>query len=415
MRVIVTGASSFLGQALLRELEKENEQSGGLQNGADRAGLQPMTGAAGQEKSSRADMLCSAAVKSAGTGFEIIAFRHSFEEAPERLPERADAWVHFAWAGVGSAGRSDRKIQDYNVEMSMAALQKAAALGCTRFLFAGSQAEYGKAKLAAEPDDVIAKEAAYVRKIDVTGKTVESGGGMSAENALRLRKTDIAGDISAAGSFSAERESFNSKIFEVRTVLRQCENAVCQPQSEYGKAKLAFGQRAARWTADWNEDDVPQRLRFVHMRIFSVYGPGDHAGSLIQSCMEHFEKQEAMQLGPCTQDWDYLYIDDAARAVAGLLRSETAEGIYNVASGHIRPLREFVLELREFLQSGSELQFGVRGNNAEGAVPLCPSVRRLREETGFQPQIGFLEGVRRLREAMRAVPGTGSDIGAEKK
>lgn len=379
MRVIVTGASSFLGQALLRELKKENEQSSGLRNGADSAGLQPMTGAVGQENSSCADMLCSAADKSAGMGFEIIAFCHSFEEAPERLPEQADAWVHFAWAGVGSAGRSDRQIQDYNVEMSMAALQKAAALGCTRFLFAGSQAEYGRAKLAAEPDDVIAE------------------------------------DISAAGSFSAERESFNSKTLESRTVLRQCENAVCMPQSEYGKAKLAFGQRAARWTADWNEDDVPQRLRFVHMRIFSVYGPGDHAGSLIQSCMEHFEKQETMELSPCTQDWDYLYIDDAARAVAGLLRSETAEGIYNVASGHIRPLREFVLELRELLQSRSELQFGVRGNNAEGAVSLCPSVRRLREETGFQPQIGFPEGVRRLREAMRAVPGTGSDIGAEKK
>ena len=301
MRVVVTGAGSFIGQAFIRRLE-ENK------NGA----------------------------------FEITALPHSFEEAAGRLPERADAWVHFAWAGKGSAGRSDRNIQDYNVEMSMAALKKAAELGCTRFLFAGSQAEYGRAKPAGETEE-------------------------------------------AAGQI----------------VLRQKEDAVCLPQSEYGKAKLAFGERAARWAADWNADDVPQQLRFIHARIFSVYGPGDHAGSLIQSCMEHFQKNEPMELGSCTQDWDYLYIGDAARAISALLQSETAEGIYNIASGDIRPLRDYVSELRTLLHSQSRLLFGARGDNAEGAVSLRPSVRKIREAVGFYPKISFSEGIRRLAERKR--------------
>ena len=304
MRVVITGAGSFLGQALVRCLAEREPGA-----------------------------------------VETIQLRHSFEDAPEQLPEHADAWVHFAWAGVGSAGRSDRRIQDYNIEMSMAALKKAAELGCTRFLFAGSQAEYGKAR--------------PVEETAAKGMSSEgtSGGGI---------------------------------------VLRQREDAVCMPQSEYGRAKLAFGQRAARWAADWNADDVPQTLRLIHMRIFSVYGPGDHEGSLIRSCMEHFRKNEPMELGNCTQDWDYLYIDDAARAVSLLLLSETAEGIYNIASGDIRPLRDYVSEIKALLHSRSELRFGTRGDNAEGAVSLRPSVRRLREETGFQPRICFAEGIRRL-------------------
>ena len=100
MRVILTGASSFIGRATARELER--------------------------------------------AGHEVTKLRHSFEDGEIPLPERADVWIHFAWAGVGSEGRSDRKIQDYNMEMSFSALKKATELGCGSFLFAGSQAEYGR-------------------------------------------------------------------------------------------------------------------------------------------------------------------------------------------------------------------------------------------------------------------------------
>ena len=100
MRVILTGASSFIGRATARELER--------------------------------------------AGHEVTKLRHSFEDGQIPLPERADVWIHFAWAGVGSDGRSDRKIQDYNMEMSFSALKKATELGCGSFLFAGSQAEYGR-------------------------------------------------------------------------------------------------------------------------------------------------------------------------------------------------------------------------------------------------------------------------------
>lgn len=334
MRVIVTGATSFLAKAFIGKLEELNRRP--LSDGRESAGAEAENAGTEAETAGAEDETEGSGRKGAGgrtdsaafEPFEIISFRHGTDEEPKRLPERADAFVHFAWAGVGSAGRSDKQTQAYNIEMSMAALQTAASLGCTRFLFAGSQAEYGRAH---GPDG------------------------------------------------------------------KQHEDGPCFPQSEYGKAKLSFGQRASRWAASLNEDDVPERFRFIHMRIFSVYGPGDHETSLISTCIRKFSADAPAEFGGCTQDWDYLYIDDAAEAIAALLISEDAEGIYNIGAGESRPLREYISEIHELLKSSSEMRFGVRGDNAEGAVSLRPSVEKLNALCGFSPRVNFAEGIVRTK------------------
>lgn len=56
---------------------------------------------------------------------------------------QAKAWLHLGWDGAGSDKRKDVKLQEKNIGYALQALHTAAALGCKRFLFSGSQAEYG--------------------------------------------------------------------------------------------------------------------------------------------------------------------------------------------------------------------------------------------------------------------------------
>ena len=76
-----------------------------------------------------------------------------FAESPvaAKMP-RVDIFFHLAWDGTIGSARNDAEHQDYNVKMSADAVQLAHALGAKRFVFAGSQAEYGllEGKFSAE-------------------------------------------------------------------------------------------------------------------------------------------------------------------------------------------------------------------------------------------------------------------------
>ncbi len=58
--------------------------------------------------------------------------------------KKADLFFHLAWSGTYGESRNDMDIQTANIKASVEAVRAAAELGCTAFLGAGSQAEYGR-------------------------------------------------------------------------------------------------------------------------------------------------------------------------------------------------------------------------------------------------------------------------------
>ena len=297
MRVIVTGATSFIGRAATEELLKEGCQV--------LAAVRPDS--PGRE----------ALAKLSG----VIILPCSLKDIGElTLPEGIDPpthWLHLGWEGAGSANRQNPELQAKNIGYAMEALRTAARLGCGRFLFTGSQAEYGI----------------------------------------------------SAGPMREDME--------------------CHPVSEYGKNKLKVCRQAA-------EAAEALGVEYIHARVFSVYGPGDHPWSLISTCVDTFLKGGLMEMGPCTQLWNFLYVTEAARALVQLLLGKAPAGVYNVAGEDTRPLRDYIEELYELCGRKGSCRFGSRPPNAEGAVSLVPDLSRLKKTVGFRQEISFKEGIRRL-------------------
>lgn len=231
--------------------------------------------------------------------------------------KEADCFYHLAWEGGRSPYRDDAELQKKNYVCSLKAFDSAVSMGCTFFLGSGSQAEYGSINGLAD------------------------------------------------------------------------ENYPCSPNTEYGKEKLHTYQTLSAKAKD-------SGIRFIWMRIFSIYGKYDYSKTLVMSVIDKMKKNKPVELTFCTQLWDYLNVEDAARAMKKFVLSNCDNGVYNVASGDYKPLREFVEIIKEVTGSRSKVRFGAVEYGANEPVNLTPDVRKIKNALSWAPEIEFKEGIKKI-------------------
>lgn len=103
------------------------------------------------------------------------------------------------------------------------------------------------------------------------------------------------------------------------------ENSECSPNTEYGKAKLAFYEKLSASCAKAG-------ISYKEPRFFSLYGPDDYTGTMILSILRDMLANRPCRLSECRQMWDYLYIDDAIEGLIRLCKEPCPDGVYILAA-----------------------------------------------------------------------------------
>jgi len=164
------------------------------------------------------------------------------------------------------------------------------------------------------------------------------------------------------------------------------ESDPCAPTTRYGEAKCQAQDAMARVCA-------ASGVRFAWMRIFSLYGPGDNPGWLIPSVIAVLLRGEKPALTAAEQEWDFLHVADAARAIAMVMAAPRAAGVFNLGSGDAPPLRHTIETLRDLIDPALPLGFGEVPYRPDQVMHLQADVTRLREVVGWAPQIGLRQGL----------------------
>lgn len=173
------------------------------------------------------------------------------------------------------------------------------------------------------------------------------------------------------------------------------ESTPTQPTTLYGVAKLA-SCHATR------QQCIAAEARFAWLRVFSTYGPGDAPHWMIPSMIERLLRREHMSLTPGEQLWDYLYAEDAARAMTSVLESPTAEGVFNLGSGQPQTIRAIAAQLRDLVDPSLPLGFGEVPYRPDQVMRLEANIERLRAATGWRPTVSLADGLQRTVSWHRA-------------
>ena len=171
------------------------------------------------------------------------------------------------------------------------------------------------------------------------------------------------------------------------------ESLVCNPITEYGKAKLQFFNQATTVCEELG-------MKYCHLRFFSVYGYGDHPWSIISTLLKRLPQGEKVSLSACQHKWNFMHIDDASEAVYQLYlaivqRENFKTDVFNIASVDTRILRSFVEEIDQITGCKGCLEFGTFVQGKEGAISVIPDITKLlRLVEGWQERYSFAEGIK---------------------
>lgn len=137
--------------------------------------------------------------------------------------------------------------------------------------------------------------------------------------------------------------------------------------------------------------------------ITNAYGAGEFSPRFVNSTIRKIIAGEPLQFTAATQNYDFIYIDDVAKAFVAIGEYGIANKEYTIGSGNARPLKEFILEMQQALAPDAKPIFGdvpFTGVN----MPLeAFDTTDIESDCHFKPEISFADGAKLTMDWIKSV------------
>lgn len=220
-----------------------------------------------------------------------------------------------------------------------------------------------------------------------------SAGAARADAALQLNNAKWTVDcLKLAKELGCERFVNAGSIMELETIA-----AAFKAENKpglgyiYGSGKLVAHTMCKSVAADIGID-------LVWAMITNAYGVGERSPRMVNTTIQKCIRGEAPQFTAGTQNYDFVYIDDVARAFRLIGQNGKPFCEYLIGSSNAKPLKEFLLEMKEAIAPDLDFIFGdipFTGVNQPLEDFDCSKTE---SDTGFKAEISFGEGCRRTRD-----------------
>jgi UDP-N-acetylglucosamine/UDP-N-acetyl-alpha-D-glucosaminouronate 4-epimerase len=227
----------------------------------------------------------------------------------------------------------------------------------------------------------------------------------SVKDPIETNKINIDGTLNvlvAAKEMKVKRVIFaaSSSAYGETPTLPKVETMRPQPISPYGVTKYVgelYGQAFGRCYG----------LENVALRYFNIFGPrqdpsSPYSGVLAKFCTAFLEEIQPVVFGDGEQTRDFTYVDNAVQANLLACEAPNVSGkTFNVGTGERTSLNEVLRALGKIAGKPQEAKYDpardgdIRDSQAD--------ISQAREFLGYDPQVGFEEGLSRTLEWYRSI------------
>lgn len=145
------------------------------------------------------------------------------------------------------------------------------------------------------------------------------------------------------------------------------------------------------------------KLEHIWATLSNVYGEGDPSlRFIINTTLKRILHHEPLEFTSGTQLYDFIHVEDTARALVAIGKYGIPGSSYTVGAGDPKPLREYIERMGALFAQEREMRFGAMPYTGVSLPAERFSLKKLTEDTGFMPKISFEEGVKRTMEWIRS-------------
>ena len=220
---------------------------------------------------------------------------------------------------------------------------------------------------------------------------INCGGYVDHVNKIRTIKTHLIGCKNLYKIFVDKKiQTFvqigsSSEYGKMKSPLREVQ--LGKAKTIYGKSKL----RASKFLLSLKNRNFP----FVIIRPFLLYGPFQDNNRFLPFVISSLIANKKFACSDCTQYRDFLYIDDAVRAIKACLGNKKVYGkIINIGLGKSIQLRKVISIIQKKIKKGKP-DFGKVGLRSDEPEVIFPDIKRAKKYLNWKPAISFKQGITR--------------------
>ncbi len=224
-----------------------------------------------------------------------------------------------------------------------------------------------------------------------------TSGPARADYALQLNNVKLTCDyVQLCKDIGCKRVVYASSINEMET-YEYLQSDDIEPSGGYiyGTGKLAahlMGETVAKMNG----------IEFIPVIITNIYGVGEKSARMIYTSINKLIHKEHCSFTEGHQMYDFIYLTDAINSIIAVAEKGKAFNRYYIGSGEPKPLREFLLEMRDIVDPEAGIGLGDIPFKGIDISYDQFDLKKVQRDTGYINQVPFPDGIRMTAEYIRS-------------